>query len=121
MKITRRNMLKLTALGALTTAGIRPVLATKHMHGEMNTALDRVFICNEDSNTMSVIDPNTNTIETTINLTKPPAFSRTGAKRMGSGPILRARDCTSPMSKTNYPAPQMRDKQCVACSTPPTP
>ena len=62
-------MLKLTALGALTTAGIRPVLATKHMNGEMNAALDRVFICNEDSNTMSVIDPNTNTIETTINLT----------------------------------------------------
>ncbi len=69
MKITRRNMLKLTALGALATAGIRPVLATKHMNGEMNAALDRVFICNEDSNTMSVIDPNTNTIETTINLT----------------------------------------------------
>jgi YVTN family beta-propeller protein len=30
---------------------------------------DRVIICNEDSNTLSVIDPNTNTIATTINLT----------------------------------------------------
>jgi len=30
---------------------------------------DRVFICNEDSNTLSVIDPNTNTVATTINLT----------------------------------------------------
>lgn len=30
---------------------------------------DRVLICNEDSNTLSVIDPNTNTIATTINLT----------------------------------------------------
>ena len=31
--------------------------------------MDRVFIANEDSNTISVIDPNSNTVETTINLT----------------------------------------------------
>jgi YVTN family beta-propeller protein len=30
---------------------------------------DRVIICNEDSNTLSVIDPNTNTVAMTINLT----------------------------------------------------
>jgi YVTN family beta-propeller protein len=30
---------------------------------------DRVFICNEDSNTMSVIDPRSNKVDTTINLT----------------------------------------------------
>jgi YVTN family beta-propeller protein len=30
---------------------------------------DRVVICNEDSNTLSVIDPNTNMVATTINLT----------------------------------------------------
>ena len=30
---------------------------------------DRVFICNEDSNTLSVIDPHTNQVDTTINLT----------------------------------------------------
>jgi YVTN family beta-propeller protein len=30
---------------------------------------DRVFITNEDSNTIVVVDPNTNTVETTINLT----------------------------------------------------
>ena len=30
---------------------------------------DRVIICNEDSNTLSVIDPNTNVVATTINLT----------------------------------------------------
>jgi YVTN family beta-propeller protein len=30
---------------------------------------DRVLICNEDSNTLSVIDPNTNTVATSINLT----------------------------------------------------
>ena len=32
-------------------------------------ASDRVFITNEDSNTIVVIDPRTNTVETTINLT----------------------------------------------------
>src|SRR5438132_3687270 len=30
---------------------------------------DRVFICNEDSNTLSVIDPNSNSVAHTINLT----------------------------------------------------
>ena len=69
MEITRRNMLKLTALGVLASAGVRPLLAAKHMDAEVDTTLDRVFICNEDSNTMSVIDPNTNMIETSINLT----------------------------------------------------
>lgn len=33
------------------------------------TSRDRVILCNEDSNTLSVIDPNTNTVATTINLT----------------------------------------------------
>src|SRR5215208_4369905 len=32
-------------------------------------AEDRVFICNEDSNTLAVIDPRTNTVETSVNLT----------------------------------------------------
>jgi YVTN family beta-propeller protein len=32
-------------------------------------ASDRVFICNEDSNTLSVIDPETNTVSDTVNLT----------------------------------------------------
>src|SRR5688572_5833690 len=30
---------------------------------------DRILICNEDSNTLSVIDPATNTVAATINLT----------------------------------------------------
>jgi YVTN family beta-propeller protein len=33
------------------------------------SASDRVFICNEDSNTLSVIDPATNTVSDTVNLT----------------------------------------------------
>lgn len=69
MDITRRDLLKITTLGALAAAGMRPAQAAKHMDSETVAALDRVFICNEDSNTMSVIDPRTNTIETTINLT----------------------------------------------------
>ena len=43
------------AQGAAPTAGIDP--------------RDRVFITNEDSNTLVVIDPRSNTVETTINLT----------------------------------------------------
>jgi YVTN family beta-propeller protein len=45
---------------------------------------DRVFICNEDSNTLSVIDPRTNKVDTTINLTsfdedpRPPFSFSTG-------------------------------------------
>ena len=30
---------------------------------------DRIFICNEDSNTLSVIDPSTNSATATVNLT----------------------------------------------------
>jgi YVTN family beta-propeller protein len=33
------------------------------------SAPDRIFICNEDSNTLSVIDPTTNTVSDTVNLT----------------------------------------------------
>ncbi len=35
----------------------------------VSTGKDGIFICNEDSNTLSVIDPLTNQVETTINLT----------------------------------------------------
>lgn len=69
MSLTRRNLLKLaslTALGGLT--GVRPVLA-KPPAGAADTGTDRVFICNEDSNTLSVIDPYRNTVESTVNLT----------------------------------------------------
>jgi YVTN family beta-propeller protein len=34
-----------------------------------SSAPDRIFICNEDSNTLSVIDPITNTVSDTVNLT----------------------------------------------------
>jgi YVTN family beta-propeller protein len=70
MDISRRTMLKATALGALTVSVGRQFAAAQAPGGaaaiEPN---DRVFIANEDSNTISVIDPRTNTVETTINLT----------------------------------------------------
>src|SRR5512145_2100009 len=69
MDISRRTVLKGGALGALSiAAGARRATA----QGAGGTAIepaDRVFICNEDSNTLSVIDPRTNTVDTTINLT----------------------------------------------------
>jgi YVTN family beta-propeller protein len=37
--------------------------------GVAASSRDRVIICNEDSNTLSVIDPNTNAVAATINLT----------------------------------------------------
>jgi YVTN family beta-propeller protein len=61
MDISRRTVLKAGALGALSRAA-GPDRATAQ--GASATAIepaDRVFICNEDSNTLGVIDPRTNT------------------------------------------------------------
>jgi YVTN family beta-propeller protein len=70
----RRDFLKLAA--SLPTAGAAPwALAqapapapTAPAVGDIGPA-DRVFITNEDSNTISVIDPASNQVDTTINLT----------------------------------------------------
>lgn len=63
MELTRRTVLKGTVSAlAMSVAG----------RGWAQTAAkgpDRVIICNEDSNTLSVIDPATNTVAGTINLT----------------------------------------------------
>ncbi|MDI6722602.1 MAG: beta-propeller fold lactonase family protein [Candidatus Aenigmarchaeota archaeon] len=66
---SRRDFLKLMGAiavasqfqGMLSEAGAADVIDID--------STDRVFIANEDSNTISVIDPNSNTVETTINLT----------------------------------------------------
>ena len=69
MDITRRSVLKAAALGALTVgAGARLSFAQATGGGAIEPS-DRVFIANEDSNTISVIDPHTNVVDTTINLT----------------------------------------------------
>jgi len=58
----RRELLKLAA--AASTAAAWPALAQSTIDPR-----DRVFITNEDSNTLVVIDPRSNSVETTINLT----------------------------------------------------
>lgn len=70
MDISRRTMLRATAFGALAVSVGRQFAAAQAPGAaaaiEPN---DRVFIANEDSNTISVIDPRSNTVEMTINLT----------------------------------------------------
>jgi YVTN family beta-propeller protein len=68
MEETRRDFLKFAAAGmAAGMAGSRAAFA--QTGGASIEPNDRVYITNEDSNTIAVIDPRGNTIETTINLT----------------------------------------------------
>jgi YVTN family beta-propeller protein len=72
MNEQRRDFLKVTA--ALAAAGglARVGSAQAQVPPQSDSSIqaqDRVFITNEDSNTLVVIDPRTNTVETTINLT----------------------------------------------------
>ena len=71
MTTSRRDFLRIAAVGAVAAAGPRLALSQAETTGGAagGATRDRVLICNEDSNTLSVINPNTNTIETTINLT----------------------------------------------------
>ncbi|MFB3817923.1 MAG: YncE family protein [Candidatus Methylomirabilales bacterium] len=70
MDISRRALLRGTIYGAMAaSAGARFAAAQGTAAGGAIEANDRVFIANEDSNTISVIDPRANTVETTINLT----------------------------------------------------
>lgn len=67
MDLTRRQALMATTASALGAAiGATPWAAA---NAADVAAGDRILICNEDSNTLSVIDPNTNRVEATINLT----------------------------------------------------
>lgn len=68
MTLDRRDLLKLTAAAA-ATASLPPSWAQSPSPTPGIDPRDRVFITNEDSNTLVVIDPRTNTVETTINLT----------------------------------------------------
>jgi YVTN family beta-propeller protein len=63
MQITRRNLIS-AAAGLAVLAPARLAWAQAAISGS-----DRVFICNEDSNTLTVINPATNTVSATINLT----------------------------------------------------
>jgi YVTN family beta-propeller protein len=64
---TRREFItKISAAAALAAFPFDRAMAQGAVGA---SSRDRVIICNEDSNTLSVIDPNTNTVATTINLT----------------------------------------------------
>ncbi len=65
---SRRDFLKLVSVAAI--ASQFPIVSSDAQTDIPDIEPgDRVFIANEDSNTVSVIDPKTNTIDTTINLT----------------------------------------------------
>jgi len=67
MNETRRDFLKLAVTATVVSAlGQGRVFAQSSASIESG---DRVYITNEDSNTITVIDPRSNTVETTINLT----------------------------------------------------
>jgi YVTN family beta-propeller protein len=67
MERTRREFITGVSAAALATA--LPLARVLAQPGSGAQTRDRVILCNEDSNTLSVIDPNTNTVATTINLT----------------------------------------------------
>jgi YVTN family beta-propeller protein len=67
MDWTRREFI--ASAGALAIGAALPLGRALAQIASGANAGDRVLLCNEDSNTLSVIDPNTNTVATTINLT----------------------------------------------------
>lgn len=66
MSWTRREFVVRTGVAALAAA---MPLGRAGAQGAASRARDRVLLCNEDSNTLSVVDPATNTVSGTINLT----------------------------------------------------
>ena len=67
MNESRRDFLKTAAAAA--AGAVAPSIASAQAAGPSIAPEDRVFITNEDSNTIAVIDPRSNAVETTINLT----------------------------------------------------
>lgn len=71
MTTQRRDLLKYTLAAAAASAlpAAQGQAASSATGASGIDPRDRVFITNEDSNTLVVIDPRTNTVESTINLT----------------------------------------------------
>src|SRR5688572_1546113 len=67
MDWTRREFV--ANIGALAISATLPLGRALAQSASGADGRDRVLLCNEDSNTLSVIDPNTNTVAGTINLT----------------------------------------------------
>ena len=68
MNEQRRSFIK-TSMAAAAVAAWPGTAPAQAQSSASIDASDRVFITNEDSNTIVVIDPRSNTVETTINLT----------------------------------------------------
>lgn len=68
MNQSRRDFLKILGVAAMTTQ-FSGLIADAETDVPDISPMDRVFISNEDSNTISVINPENNTVDTTINLT----------------------------------------------------
>src|SRR5262249_33603350 len=64
MSHTRRELIA----GAAATFTLLSVAPSRAQSASQSDH-DRVFICNEDSNTLAVIDPNSNAVANTVNLT----------------------------------------------------
>jgi YVTN family beta-propeller protein len=58
-----------TVLTGIVTSSMLAAMPRAMAQGSAPAANDRVFICNEDSNTLSVIDPKSDTMIGTVNLT----------------------------------------------------
>ena len=67
MEWTRREFISQMGIAAIAAA-VPFERAIPQTRSGVNSS-DRVIICNEDSNTLSVINPNTNSVAATINLT----------------------------------------------------
>lgn len=68
MNGNRRKFLQ-AASASVAAAAVSPRILSAQAAAGSIEAQDRVFITNEDSNTITVIDPRRNAVETTINLT----------------------------------------------------
>ena len=68
MNEQRRSFIKSTLAAAAVSAWSGSGAAQAQSAASIEAG-DRVFITNEDSNTIVVIDPRSNVVETTINLT----------------------------------------------------
>ncbi len=64
MRLTRREIV---IGGTMTLATL--TMQRTWAQSSLQSNQDRVFICNEDSNTLSVVDPSSNTVAHTVNLT----------------------------------------------------
>lgn len=67
MEYTRREFM--TTIGAAALSAAVPFGRAGAQTRSGVNSRDRVIICNEDSNTLTVIDPNTNAVSATVNLT----------------------------------------------------